>query len=55
MGEHFTKPLEGALFRKFRAEIMNIPDYLDMGEMGVYGTGFKKGIACKLHYNTDPG
>ena len=31
LGYHFTKPLQGALFRKFRAEIMNIPDDLDMG------------------------
>ena len=36
LGDHFTKPLQGALFRKFRAEIMNIPDDLDMGEMGMY-------------------
>ena len=35
LGGHFTKPLQGALFRKFRPEIMNIPDDLDMGEMGM--------------------
>ena len=35
MGDHFTTPLKVALFRKFRAEIMNIPDELDMGEMGM--------------------
>ena len=51
---HFTNPLQGALFRKFRAEIMNIPYYLDMGEMGMYGTGLKRGITCKLHNETDP-
>ena len=44
MGDHFTNPLQGALFRKFRAEIMNIPDDLDMGEMGMDGTGLKNGI-----------
>ena len=55
LGDHFTKPLQGALFRKFRAEIMNIPDDLDMGEMGMDGTGLKKGITCKLHNKTDPG
>ena len=43
LGGHFTKPLQGALFRKFRAEIMNIPDDLDMGEMGMDGAGLKKG------------
>ena len=39
-GEHFTKPLQGALLRKFRAEIMNIPDELDLGEMVMDRTGF---------------
>ena len=51
--DHFTKPLQGALFRKFRVEIMNIPDDLDMGEMGIDGTGLKRGITCKLHNDTD--
>ena len=55
LGDHFTKPLQGALFRKFRAEIMNIPYDLDMGEMGMDGKGLKKGITCKLHNDTDPG
>ena len=55
LGDHFTKPLQGVLFRKFRAEIMNIPDDLDMGEMGMDGTDFKKGITCKLHKETDHG
>ena len=41
--DHFTKSLQGALFRKFRAEIMNILDDLDMGNMGVDGTGLKRG------------
>ena len=40
-GDHFTKSLQVALFRKFRSEIMNIPDDLDMGNMGMDGTGFK--------------
>ncbi len=26
IGDHFTKPLQGALFRKFRAIIMNIDE-----------------------------
>ena len=43
LGEHLTKPLQGALFRKFMAEIMNITDDLDMGEMGMGGTGLKMG------------
>ena len=45
LGDHFTNPLQGALFKKFRAEIMNIPDDLDMGEMGVDIKGLKRGIA----------
>ena len=54
LGDHFTKPLQGALFSKFRAEIMNIPDDLDMGEMGMDRKGLNKGITCKLHNETDP-
>ena len=54
LGYHFTKPLQGALFRKFRAVIMNIPDDLEMGEMGMDGKVLKKGITCKLHNETDP-
>ena len=34
---------------------MNIPDALDMGEIGIGGTSLKKGIMCKLHNKTDPG
>ena len=33
---------------------MNIPDELDMGEMGMDGKGLKKGITCKLYNKTDP-
>ena len=54
LGDHFTKPLQCALFRKFRAEIINIPDDLDMGEMGMDRKGLKRGITCKLHNETDP-
>ena len=54
-GDHFTKPLQGAIFRKFRAEMMNIPDDLGMGDMGIYGTGSKRGITWKLQNDTDPG
>ena len=49
LGDHLTKPLQGALFRKFRAEIMNIRDDLYMGEMGMDSKGLRKGITCKLH------
>ena len=55
LGYHFTKPLQGVLLRKFRAEIMNIPGDLDMGEMGMYGTGLKKGVMWKLCNKTDIG
>ena len=40
---NLTKPLQGALFRKFREEIMNITDDLDMEKMGMYITGLNKG------------
>ena len=55
LGGHFTKPLQGALFRKFGSEIMNITDNLDMGDMGMYVAGLKKGVMCELHNKTDPG
>ena len=55
LGDHFTDPLQGAMFRKFMAEIMNIPGNLNMGEMGMGGTGLKKGVMWKLHNATDPG
>ena len=35
--------------------MMNIPDEMDMGKMGMDGTGFKNGITWKLHNKTDPG
>ena len=55
LGDHFTKPLQGALFRKSRSEIMNIPDDLYMGEMFTEEAGIKRGVMWKLHNNTDPG
>ena len=54
LGDHFKKPLHGALFRKFRAEIMNIPYDLNMGEMGMDGKSLKNRITCKLHNKIDP-
>ena len=41
LGDHFTNPLQGALFRKFSEEIIKIPDDLDMDKMGMDGTGLK--------------
>ena len=55
LGDHFTKLLQGSQFRKLRAEIMNIPDELDMGNMGMVGKVLKRGITCKLHNETYPG
>ena len=52
LGDHFKKPLEGALLRKFRAEIMNIPDDMEMGNMGTNGIGSKRRITCKQHNKT---
>ena len=43
LGGNFTKPLQVALFRKFRAEIMNITDDLDMGEMDMDGKVLNRG------------
>ena len=52
--DHFTNPLQGVLLRKFRSEIMNIPDNMDMGKMGMDGAGLKSGVMWKLHNKTDP-
>ena len=49
MGNHFTKPLQGVIFRNFSAEIMNRPDDLNMEDMGIDGTGMKKGVRWNLH------
>ena len=54
LGDHFKKTFQGTIFRKFRAEIMNIPDDVDMAEMGMDGKVLKKGITCKLHNEIDP-
>ena len=54
LADHFTKPLQGELFRKFRAELMNIPEDIDMSQMGWDGTGHPKGVTWKLHNETDP-
>ena len=43
LGDHFTKPLQAELFRKFSAEIMNIPDVLDIGKDGHGRIRLKKG------------
>jgi hypothetical protein len=34
LADHFTKPLQGALFRKFRAEIQGIPLNINEAELG---------------------
>ena len=54
LADHFTKPLQGELFRRFRAELMNISEDVDMGVMGWEGTEAKKGVSWKLHKESDP-
>ena len=34
VADHFTKPLQGVLFRKFRAETQGIPTSMTNGDMG---------------------
>ena len=57
-GENVGGPIHKATTRstvhKFRKENINIPDDLDMGEMGMDRKDRKKGITCKLHHKTDP-
>ena len=54
LSDHFTKPLQVELFRKFRAEIMNIPIGMSLYDMGWDGVGTEKGVTWKLHEETDP-
>ena len=53
--DHFMKPLQGVLLRKFWAEIMNVPDDLDIGDMDVDESGIIKGLMWKLYNEIDPG
>ena len=34
LADHFTRPLQGELFRKLRAELMNIPEDVEIDDMG---------------------
>ena len=36
---HFTKPIQGSLFRKFQEEIMNLPERLD--DLDIRWEGYK--------------
>ena len=54
LGDIVTKILQGALFRKFKAEIMNISDGINTEKMGMDHTDMKKGTMWKLHNKTDP-
>ena len=54
LGDVFTKPLQGALFSNFRAEIMNIPDNINTEDMGIGGKVIKNGVMWKLHNETKP-
>ena len=38
LADHFTNPLQGELFRKFSAELMNISEETNMADMGRDGT-----------------
>ena len=49
LADHFTKPLQGSLFCKFRGEIMNIPEETDMNDMGWNDITEKKTVSEKLH------
>jgi hypothetical protein len=48
LADHFTKPLQGALFRKFRTEIQGIPEGINEAELG-WDRGERK-----EHKKTDP-
>jgi hypothetical protein len=49
LANHFTKPLQGALFRKFRAEIQGIPHDTNEAELGWDWEG-----CCEKTVSADP-
>ena len=49
IADHFTKRLQGTIFRKFRNEIMNITRDADIIGMGMHGKGLAEGVTRKLH------
>ena len=48
LSNHFIKPLQDILFRKFRAEIMNIPEGFYEWDMGWEGYKYKRNEMIKL-------
>ena len=52
--DHFTKPLQGGIFKKFRTELMYIPEDIDINDLGSNGIGMKAGVTWKQHGDTDP-
>ena len=54
LADHFTKPLHVEIFRRFRAELMNIPEDADITEMGWDGAEAEKEVSWKLHNKLDP-
>mmetsp|Transcript_13201 Transcript_13201/g.12816 ORF Transcript_13201/g.12816 Transcript_13201/m.12816 type:complete len:160 (-) Transcript_13201:301-780(-) len=54
LADLFTKPLQGELFREFRAKIMNIPIGISLYDMGWDGVETEKGVTWKLHEETYP-
>ena len=52
LADNFMKPLEGGLFRKLRAKLVNIPEDDDLA--GIVWDGIKapKGLLWKLHAET---
>ena len=45
LADHFTKPLQGDLLQRFRAELTNIPEDADITDMGWDGTEMEKGVS----------
>ena len=54
LADHFTKPLQGGLFLRFRTELMNIPEDANITEMGWDGTEAEKGLSWKLQNELYP-
>ena len=52
--DHFRKPLQEELFRKFRAKLMNISEDVEMNEMGWDRIETENSVSWKLHKESDP-
>ena len=54
LADHFQKPLQGEIYKKFRADLFDVSDDDDMDDMGWSRTKATKVFPWKLHNESDP-